>query len=130
MSNLTCGIWGSVNLVRKFLDLTGIIKIISAVNVERVTFNMPEGRFAEEPTGGRSCRYGECIKAKKEVIISSGTYNSPKVLMLSGIGDEKTLAGHGIDCILRQPKCRQESIRTSVICDSVQIEGTCRLRRT
>lgn len=35
--------------------------------------------------------------ADKEVILSGGAYNSPKVLMLSGVGDEAELKKHGIE---------------------------------
>jgi choline dehydrogenase len=34
-----------------------------------------------------------------EVIVSSSAYNTPKLLMLSGIGDPETLAGHGIEVV-------------------------------
>ena len=39
----------------------------------------------------------------KEVIVSAGSFNSPQILMLSGIGDQKELAAHGIDCIKDLP---------------------------
>ncbi|CAF1224211.1 unnamed protein product [Rotaria sp. Silwood1] len=38
------------------------------------------------------------IKARKEIILSAGAYNSPMVLMHSGIGWEKHLNEVGIDC--------------------------------
>lgn len=37
------------------------------------------------------------IKVKKEVIVSAGTYHSPAVLQLSGIGPRKLLEEAGID---------------------------------
>ena len=39
----------------------------------------------------------EKILANKEVIISAGSFNSPQLLMLSGIGDKDELKDHGIE---------------------------------
>ena len=41
----------------------------------------------------------ETISANREVIISASSINSPKLLMLSGIGPAKQLKKHGIDVI-------------------------------
>ncbi|KID85913.1 choline dehydrogenase [Metarhizium guizhouense ARSEF 977] len=43
------------------------------------------------------------IKAKREVIVSSGAYKSPQLLMLSGIGPEDTLSKHGIPVVASSP---------------------------
>lgn len=43
------------------------------------------------------------IEATTEVVLSSGSIGSPKVLMLSGIGPADHLAEHGIDVVLDQP---------------------------
>ncbi len=45
----------------------------------------------------------EVIKANKEVIIAASSLNSPKLLMLSGIGPAAHLAEHGIDVIADRP---------------------------
>ena len=37
-------------------------------------------------------------RARREVILSGGAYNSPQLLMLSGIGERAHLAEHGIEC--------------------------------
>jgi choline dehydrogenase len=42
-------------------------------------------------------------KARKEVLVSSGAYNSPQLLQLSGIGPGELLRQHGIDVVLDAP---------------------------
>src|SRR6202040_3253515 len=39
------------------------------------------------------------IEADKEVILAAGTINSPKLLMLSGVGEAKMLRSFGIDVV-------------------------------
>src|SRR6266404_1743062 len=43
------------------------------------------------------------ITAHKEVILAAGTINSPKLLMLSGVGEAKALRGLGIDVVENLP---------------------------
>ena len=43
------------------------------------------------------------IAADKEVILAAGAINSPKLLMLSGVGDAKALRGLGIDVVENLP---------------------------
>jgi len=43
------------------------------------------------------------IAADKEVILAAGTINSPKLLMLSGVGDAKALRSLGIDVVENLP---------------------------
>jgi choline dehydrogenase len=43
------------------------------------------------------------IRADKEVILAAGTINSPKLLMLSGVGEAKALRGLGIDLVENLP---------------------------
>lgn len=43
------------------------------------------------------------VRARKEVIICASTFNSPKLLMLSGIGPEAQLREHGIDLVCNLP---------------------------
>jgi len=43
------------------------------------------------------------VRARREVILSGGTYNSPHLLMLSGIGPAEHLREHGIDVLHDSP---------------------------
>jgi choline dehydrogenase len=45
----------------------------------------------------------EIIKANKEVIVAASSLNSPKLLMLSGIGPAAHLREHGIDVVADRP---------------------------
>lgn len=53
--------------------------------------------------------YGEdvTVKARKEVIVAGGFYESPKLLMLSGIGPAAELAKWGIGSIFDSPHVGQ-----------------------
>ncbi len=45
----------------------------------------------------------EVIRAQSEVIVSASSLNTPKILMLSGIGDGAHLADHGIPLVAHRP---------------------------
>jgi choline dehydrogenase len=47
------------------------------------------------------------VLAKSEVIVCSGGLNTPKLMMLSGIGDEAQLRQHGIKTLLHAPEVGQ-----------------------
>ena len=42
-------------------------------------------------------------RARKEMLVSSGAYNSPQLLQLSGVGPAELLKQHGIDVVLDAP---------------------------
>lgn len=56
-------------------------------------------------TGVRYVRNGntEQVLARCEVVLSGGAYNSPKLLMLSGVGPGEHLREHGIEVVLDVP---------------------------
>jgi choline dehydrogenase len=62
---------------------------------------MEEGRAVgvELVRGGKK----EVIRARREVILAASSINSPKLLMLSGIGSASHLAEHGIDVVADRP---------------------------
>ena len=43
------------------------------------------------------------LMAKKEVIVSAGTFQSPQILMVSGVGPAATLRKHGIPVVADRP---------------------------
>ncbi|MCP1200795.1 choline dehydrogenase [Notoacmeibacter sp. MSK16QG-6] len=45
----------------------------------------------------------ETVSANREVIVAASSINSPKLLMLSGIGPAAHLVGHGIDIVADRP---------------------------
>ena len=72
---------------RKNLDIR------TGAHVARVTL---DGRRAT----GVELRDGSNLSAKREVILSAGAFQSPQILLLSGIGPASHLADHGIE-----PRC-------------------------
>ncbi|WP_238366974.1 choline dehydrogenase [Mesobacterium pallidum] len=61
----------------------------------RVVIDQGRATGVEIARGGRR----EIIKARREVILAASSINSPKLLMLSGIGPGRHLAEHGIEVI-------------------------------
>jgi choline dehydrogenase len=68
------------------------LHVLLCAEVTRVVF---AGRRA---TGVEFMRRGQLhrVRAEREVVVSLGAINTPKLLMLSGIGDAAQLASHGI----------------------------------
>jgi choline dehydrogenase len=75
------------------------LAIVTDAAVERLTF------AGLRCTGAVYRRGGErhAISARREVILCAGAYNSPQLLMLSGIGSAAALARHGIAVRLDLP---------------------------
>jgi len=67
--------------------------------VRRVIIEEGRATGVEIERGGRI----EVVRANAEVIIAASSINSPKILMLSGIGPGAHLAEHGIDVIADRP---------------------------
>ena len=75
------------------------LEVITDATVLRVVLERSRAVGVEVHQGGTS----HVIRADREVILSAGTYNSPKLLMLSGIGRAAGLAALGIAPVVDLP---------------------------
>jgi choline dehydrogenase-like flavoprotein len=85
-------------------DLSGVMILCSTTVHRIIVENMKSGAkkaSAVELVDGR------IISAFKEIILSCGTYRTPQVLMLSGIGNQGDLARHGIPQMVDCPEVGQ-----------------------
>jgi choline dehydrogenase-like flavoprotein len=76
------------------------IEVLTETLVKRVLVTDKDGSkvaTAVELTDGR------ILTAHREIIVSAGTYRSPQILMLSGLGPQKELQQHGIEAVLDLP---------------------------
>ncbi|MET0259403.1 MAG: choline dehydrogenase [Methylobacterium sp.] len=91
--------WSTANAYLKPAMGRANLKVQTGAFVERLVF---EGRTATGVSylvGGRRT----VAKARREVIVSAGSINSPKLLMLSGVGPAADLAALGIDVVADRP---------------------------
>ena len=65
----------------------------------RVVFDGNRATGVEIERGGAV----ETIKARQEVVLAASSINTPKILMLSGVGPAAHLADHGIDVLADRP---------------------------
>lgn len=79
------------------------IRVLTGAHVERIVL---EKRGSEVTATGVSFCKGEetfVVSASKEVILAAGAMQTPKILELSGIGDEKILQSNGLPTIINNP---------------------------
>ena len=106
------------------------LTLISSAHTNRVLFN------GQRATGIEFVHNGQLktARAAREIILSSGTYNSPQLLMLSGIGPADELMKHGITPLHNSPNVGrnlQDHIHVGVgyTTDQVDFDGELRLDR-
>ncbi|UKY48140.1 GMC family oxidoreductase [Streptomyces inhibens] len=75
------------------------LEVLTGTQCTRVLFD------GDRATGVELERSGELLRrhAEREVVLSAGAYNSPQLLMLSGIGAADELAARGIDARVDLP---------------------------
>ena len=77
----------------------GNLRVETSALAQRLLFEGRRARAVEYRQGGvlRTAR------ARKEILVSGGAYNSPQLLQLSGVGPAELLKQHGIDVVLDAP---------------------------
>ena len=77
----------------------GNLHIETSALAQRIVFEGKRARAVEYKQNGAL----RTARARKEVLVSSGAYNSPQLLQLSGVGPGDLLRTHGIDVVLDAP---------------------------
>src|SRR6266849_3470637 len=85
--------------IHPFMATRANLRVETQAQATRILF---EGKRAV----GVEYRQGEAIKqlrARREIIVSSGAFQTPQLLLLSGVGDSAALAQHGIAAVHHLP---------------------------
>jgi choline dehydrogenase len=77
----------------------GNVEVLTGATARRVVFDGPLAVGVEYEHDGVL----HTVVADREVILSAGAYNTPQLLMLSGIGPAEELLEHGIDVKVDSP---------------------------
>ena len=71
------------------------LTVITNAQVSKINFEGKKAISVNFVKGSKK----QTVKANKEIIVSAGAFQSPQLLMVSGIGEQKELDKHHIDCI-------------------------------
>src|SRR6266478_3295749 len=74
----------------------GNLCVETSALAQRILFEGRRAKTVEYRQQGRV----RTVRARKEILVSSGAYNSPQLLQLSGVGPADLLKSHGIDVVL------------------------------
>ncbi len=90
--------WSAANAYLRPALKTGRVQLVRAL-ARRVVIEQGRAVGVEVERGGSI----EVIRAGAEVILAASSLNSPKLLMLSGIGPAAELRAHGIEVVADRP---------------------------
>lgn len=90
--------WSAANAYLRPALKTGLVKLVRGF-ARKVVIEDGRAVGVEIERGGAV----EVIRASTEVIVAASSINSPKILMLSGIGDAEALREHGIAVVADRP---------------------------
>lgn len=85
---------GAAAFLKPVLNRNNLTAITNA-QVCKVILNGKEAVGVEYIKGSKKVK----VYVQKEIILSAGSFQSPQLLMLSGIGETYELRKHGIDCL-------------------------------
>ena len=77
----------------------GNLRVETAALAQRLIFDGRRVRAVDYSQNGVVRR----ARARREILVSGGAYNSPQLLQLSGVGPAELLKQHGIDVVLDAP---------------------------
>jgi choline dehydrogenase len=77
----------------------GNLSVETSALAQRILFEGHKAKAVEYKQNGKL----RTARAGKEVLVSSGAYNSPQLLQLSGVGPAELLKSHGINVVLDAP---------------------------
>ena len=86
--------WSAAKAYLRPAQATGRLEIIRGL-ARKVVFEGKRAVGVEIERGGKI----EVIRARAELVLAASSINTPKILLLSGIGAASALAEHGIACI-------------------------------
>ncbi|MGD2140576.1 MAG: choline dehydrogenase [Burkholderiales bacterium] len=89
----------AVAYLRPARQRTNLIVITDAL-VTRIVFEGQHAKGVEYRSDARTCR----ANARREVLLSGGSINSPQLLQLSGVGPRELLERHGIPLVTHAPQ--------------------------
>jgi choline dehydrogenase-like flavoprotein len=75
------------------------LKVETAAQATKILFEGKRAVGVEYVQGKQK----KTIRARREVILASGAFQSPQLLLLSGVGDSQQLAQHGISSVHQLP---------------------------
>lgn len=78
---------------------TGQIDILTGHRAQRIVISNRRASAVEAVASGQQV----VIKARREIVVTAGSFNSPKLLMLSGIGPRENLERFGINTVHDSP---------------------------
>jgi choline dehydrogenase len=76
------------------------LSVETSALAQRILFDGRRARAVAYRSAGGAV---QTARARKEILVSSGAYNSPQLLQLSGVGPADLLRSHGIDVVLDAP---------------------------